>query len=482
MKKCLLTLSLLISSLAYAQDDGVAFGKSQETCLKVYENSMQHYRALAKFLPAGFQLRDQLPTHQLLKLKGDGCGNSSTIELFQKVASLHSQKIALLLPFSRWSQSTQKSVMEQIKSYFAGQGFDQKQLIILDTAGNVQIMQQQLAQLVFTQHVSTIVGGLTAAEAPALTGWAIKLRIPTIILNKKFEPPRNRFVFRVGPDQRDLATSLLAHAESKGYKKLAVMMPQTSRDGTFADALKANGKIEIVGPIVYNPGDFSSIDFSFKGLFHLNDELRKPELLDLITEQKERAKAEGVAFDPKGIMLPPQIDVDAIVIIDHFKNVRHLAKSLHFYGVKGLPLLGIPKWRAPEILDREEENLRGAVFVDYVGSYRALPYGITANTVVDENFVEGSAASRVDLELVITHALASATAAIKGPRIARLALYKRIEAAAPEDKNFFGMGGFFRSDHEGNWPTFLFSVQNGKLNPIGKNIGRRRAPKKLKSF
>lgn len=474
----ILALTFALSpNLASAQDDNAEPSRDGATCKKIFHNSMQHYKALAKFLPKNYVLRDALPTHQLLKQRGDGCELLETMDLFQKVASLHSQKIAVMLPLSRWSPNTQRSMINQIKGYFAGQGLDpEKQLVIFDTQGQLQIMQQQLAQLVFTQHISAIVGGLTQAEAPVLTQWAIQLRIPTIILNRKFPAPRNRFVFRVGPDQRDLAQSLLSYAEGKGFKKIAVMMPQSSRDGTFAEALRSNGKTEIVGPLLYNAYDYSSIDMAFKRLFHLNDDSRKQELLDLITEFKEKSKAEGVAFDAKGLMLPPQVDIDALVIIDHFKNVSHLAKSLHFYGVKGLPLLGIPKWRAPEIVEQNEENLLGAVFVDYVGSYSRLPYGIQAPIIKDENFIEGQSAARVDLELVVTHAVAAASQALKGPRIGRVALYKRIESAVPEDRNFFGQERFFRTDHEGNWPTFLFAVQKGKLAAIGRNIGRR-APK-----
>ncbi|RZA27344.1 MAG: hypothetical protein EOP10_00480 [Proteobacteria bacterium] len=448
-----------------------------ENCRKLYEGTLQHYKALAKFLPRNFVLHDQLPTHQFLKPHGDDCEISETSDVFQKVLSLHSQKIAVMLPLGRWAPLTQKSMINQVRAYFAQQGLDpQKQLVILDTQGQPQIMQQQLAQLVFTQHISVIVGGLTIAEAPVLTKWATQLRIPTIILNRKLEPPRNRFVFRVGPDQRELAQSLLAYTEGRGFKRVAVMMPQSSRDGVFVDALRANGKTEIIGPLVYNPFDYTSIDMAFKRLFHLNDDARKQELLDLVTEFKDKSKEEGVAFDPKGLMLPPQVDFDALLIVDHFKNVRHLAKSLHYYGVRGLPLLGIPKWRAPEIVEQDEENLRGAVFVDYVGSYNRLPYGITAPNVYDENFIEGASASRVDLELVVTHALSAAVKAIQGPRVARYSLYKRIEAAMPENKAFFGQGSSFRTDHEGNWPTFLFSLQKGKLAAIGQNLGRRKPP------
>ncbi len=471
----LLALLLAASPGLFAED----IPTTPENCKRIYDSSMQYYKALGLYLPPQYKYHDQLPSHQFLKLPDDGCSLIDTIDLYQRVVSLHSQKIAIMLPMNRWSKPTQNILMAQIKGYVASKGLDpEKTIIWLDTAGQLQRMQEQLAALVFTQHVSMIIGGMTLAEAPVLSKWADRLRIPAIILNKKFASPRSRYIFRLGPDNRQMAFSLLKYVMSKGYKKIAIMMPQTSRDGSFADALLNNGKVETVGPLVYNPADFSSIDQVFKRLFHLNDEARKPELLDLINEMKDKSKEEGVAFDPKGLMLPPLVDVDALVIIDHFKNVRHLAKSLHFYGVKQLPLLGIPKWRAPELVDQAEENLNGAVFVDYVGSYKKLPYGIKADIVNDENMIEGSEASMVDIELVVNHAVAAAVETLLGPRIPRFSLYKRLELVEPTDKEFFGAGPIFKMDHEGNWPNFLFSIRNGRLEAMNRTVPRLRAPAK----
>ncbi|MBC7658430.1 MAG: ABC transporter substrate-binding protein [Chitinophagaceae bacterium] len=471
IRKCFpLLLAFTVSAPLLAQSDGtdsiVASGGGAD-CKRIYESTMQYYKALAHFLPSGFKYHDQLPTHQFLKLSGDGCELFDTVDLYQRVVSLHSQKIAIMLPFNRWPAVTHKALISHIKTYVASQGLDpEKNLVWLDTGGQIQTMQEQLAQLVFSQHISMVIGGATTAEAPVLSKWGDRLRIPTLILNKKFDPPRSRFVFRLGPDNKQMAASLVAYAEKRGFKKIAIIMPQSSRDGSFADALVGSKKIETIGPLVYNPSDYNSIDIIFKRLFHLNDDSRKPEMLDLVNQFKDKAKEEGVAFDQKGLMLPPEVDVDALVIIDNFKNVRHIAKSLHFYGVKHLPLLGIPKWRAPELVDQEEENLSGAVFVDYVGSYKNLPYNIKADTVNDENMIEGSEASRVDLELVVNHAVAAAVFALKGPKAPRFALYKRLEQVQPDDKAFFGAGPIFKPDHESNWPSFLFSVGGGKLQAL----------------
>ncbi len=484
LRAALLALSLSAPLLAQTPADPSADASaaaqpsagSPDSCKRIWDISMKYYRMLASYLPPSFKLYDQLPSHQFLKLKGDGCDQPGTTSLYTKVVSVHSQRIGVLLPFGRWSSSTQKNLLAWLKEYVRSQGLDpEKNVIWLDTGGKVQTMQEQLAQLVYVQHVSSVIGGLTVAEAPVLAKWADHLRIPTIVLNKKFDPPNSKFVFRLGPDTKQLARSLMSHAAAKGYKRIAIIMPQSSRDGTFADAIRADapGKFETVGPFFYSTNDFNSIDQIFRKLFHINDDSRRQEMLDLITDLKEKAKKEGVSFDSKGLMLPPVVDIDALVIIDNFKDVRHIAKTLNFYGVSKLPLLGIPKWRAPELVDQDEPNLVGAVFVDYIGSYRSLPYGIRGDYVGDENFVEGAEASLIDLKLVVTHALAAALETVKGPRIARYALAKRIENAVPQDKTFFRSSTIFAKNHEAYWPSYLFTVSPGHIQSLSEPVAVR---------
>lgn len=467
MRKLLvLVLGLLTSPIAAAEESS---GESIDSCERVYEGTMTHYHELAKFLPKSFPLHDQLSTHQFLKLGAEACQGMGAVELFKKVVTIHSGKIGILLPFSRWSSPVQKAVMEQIKSYLRAQGIDpEKSLVWYDTAGQIQTLNKQLAQLVFNQHVAVVIGGLTMSEAPVLAKWADRLKLPTIVLSRKFDSMKSRFVFHLGPDLPQMAESLARYAQSRGLNRIAIVMPQSSRDGVFVNDFVARAEklqLSVVGPLLYNPHDYGSIDSLFRKLFHLDDDRRAQEKLDLLEELKASAKEEGVAFDPRSLMLPPEIDVDAILIADHFKNARHLARSLAFYGVKKLPLLGIPKWRAPELIDPPEENLDGATLVDYIGSYRRLPYGIKAATILDENFVEGSVASLVDLQLVVNHAVSAAVQALRGAKTARFALPARLEKASIEDKDFFQADQLFRSNHEANWPSFLFSLTEGRLRP-----------------
>lgn len=123
----LLLLSLLLSNSALAEDDSSA---TPSNCKRIYDNSMQYYKALGKFLPPNYKFREQLPAHQFYKMSDDGCALMDTIDLYQRVVSLHSQKIAVLLPFSRWPQKTQKALMQQIKGYVASKGFDPEKTII----------------------------------------------------------------------------------------------------------------------------------------------------------------------------------------------------------------------------------------------------------------------------------------------------------------------------------------------------------------
>ena len=445
-------------------------------CRSIYQSTMQYYQKLAQYLPKGFEKQNQTPSHQILSMNEASCSNPDTMQIFQRVLSVHGGKIGVLLPLSQWSKTTQERVIRQIKSYVSAQGFDaEKMLVWYDTAGKLGIQQSQLAQLVFKHQVSIVIGGITQGEAHALSQWGHALRLPTIVLNRRQKAPLSRYVFRVGPNAAELASALARHAEAQGYKRIAVMIPQNSKDGNFADAFQ--GKFETLGPYIYNPYDFSSIEQQFRTMFRINDESRAEEKMALLESLKEQAKTEGVAFDSRSLMLPPEVDFDALLIVDHFKNVKHLAKSLSYFGVKRLPLLGIPKWRAPEIIEKTEDNLRGAVFVDFVGSYNQLPYGIQADLVYNENFAEGSEASAIDIQIVLSHAMDAAVQALKvAPRQPRHALVKGLETAAPRDPSFFGQARIFRPNHENYWPQFLYSVGNGNLQAL--SLPRTKSPTK----
>jgi hypothetical protein len=444
-----------------------AVSDDSELCLKLFQKTVVAFQELNRKLPPNSIVPPNSPLVPLLGLQPNDCSLPGTMALIEKALGQHSGRVALLLPFSKMPKAVGQELLRSVHTWMQSKGLNPGRLIIWrDTEGNREKLERQLAQVVWQHGASIIIGGLFQNEAPFLTQWADRLRIPAIILNRKPEGVVSKNTFYMGPDYKLLASGLTRYALSRNMKRIAIMSPQFSHDEALVTAFRAQAQhlqIQITGPLIYNPADYASIDGILRKLFRIDDEARNQELLDLVNKSREAAEELGVPFDPKTLMLPPVVEVDAILIADHFKNVRHLSKVLAFYGVKRLPLLGIPKWRAYELIDPPDENLVGSVFVDYLGSYKQLPYGIQAPTVDKEYFAEGPAAGSVDLRLVVHHALFSALQAIAGPRSPRFAIYKKLETSTGPRDSFLSGPQIFRADHSTNWPTFLFGVGAGSI-------------------
>jgi hypothetical protein len=444
-----------------------AVSDDSELCLKLFQKTVVAFQELNRKLPPNSQVPANSPLVPLLGLQPDDCQQPGTMAMIEKALGQHSGRVALLLPFTRMPKSAGQELLRSVHTWMQSKGLTPGRLIIWrDTEGNRDKLERQLAQVIWQHGASIIIGGLFQSEAPLLAQWADRLRIPAVILNRRVENQSSKYTFHMGPDYRLLASGLTRYALGRNMRRIAIMAPQFSQDEALITAFRAQAQhlqIQITGPLIYNPADYSSMDGLIRKLLHIDDESRSQELLDLMNKTKEAAAELGVPFDPKTLVLPPVLDVDAILIADHFKNVRHISKVLAFYGVKRLPLLGIPKWRAYELIDPPDENLVGSVFVDYIGSYKQLPYGIQAATVDKEYFAEGPVAGSVDLRLVVHHALFSALQALAGPRNPRFALYKKLEMSSGPRDSFLSGTQIFRPDHSANWPSFLFGVGSGSI-------------------
>ncbi len=463
-------LSLLWGSALVAQNNAAeqsSVTEESELCNRLFQKTVMAYQELNHKLPAAAAIPPSAPITRLLGMHMEDCSLPGTMDLIEKALSFHSGKIALLLPFSKLPKSVGQDLLKSIHTWMQSRGLNPARLIIWrDTDGNRDKLEIQLAQMVWLHQVSLIIGGLMQSEAPTLAQWSDRLRIPTIILNRKPESQRSKYAFYMGPDYKLLASSLTRYALSHNLQKIAILEPQYAVADNLVPAFQAQAghlRLQITGPLLYNPADFSTIDGLLRKLFHIDDENRNEEMLELLKKRREEAEELGQTFDPKSLVLPPIVDVDAILIADHFKNVRHISKALAYYGVKKVQLLGIPKWRAYELMDPPDEAITGAVFVDYIGSYKQFPYGIQVPTVDKEYFAEGPQAGSADLRLVVHHALYSALEALAGARTPRFALYKKLETAAGPKEGFLASPQIYRADHTSNWPSFLFAVGSGSI-------------------
>ncbi len=124
------------------------------------------------------------------------------------------------------------------------------------------------------------------------------------------------------------------------------------------------------------------------------------------------------------------------------------------------PILGAQSWRSPALLDPPEPMLTGSLFVDFMGSYEALPEGLRVPG--DGFFAEPSQAAEADFSAIGFRAGRIAQAALDSGETRRQ-LPDTLGALTNVDPALFGPGNAFAEGHEARWPIFLFSIGTEKL-------------------
>lgn len=440
-------------------------------------------------LPKKMLLDVELPVVKLVTLKEEQCQNRRTrasgLSLIVEALSDHSARIGAILPLSGIHAQGGQAIIAGMRSVYPFRGVQfQDRVLTRDTRGLLHNFEQNLAELVFKQRISVLIGGYTKQEARLLERWGRQLRIPTIVLNQKQDAKVMRNVFHVFPDARGLVDRLVSYAHSKGYQSVGILHPIDRKgrklSGLLSEGLKQVG-IKAEHNYVYDTNDFDSMLAAAKKVFHIDPVERADEFRELITAAKEKAVEAGLPFNPSLVALSPILDVDAIFIDDNFRTVRHFTKLFEFLGVKHIQLLGTPQWRARGLIEPHRPFLEGAVFVDYIGDYRHLPRGIHPPVLDKTYFVEPEASSRVDYMVIGHHAVRIADRSLSQPIQKRRLLYKRITELSMESSAYFKRGKIFDQSHRSIWPSFMFQVGRGEIVPVLDKVKTNRQARTPKS-
>ncbi|MCX6127239.1 MAG: hypothetical protein NTV34_21160, partial [Proteobacteria bacterium] len=182
---------------------------------------------------------------------------------------------------------------------------------------------------------------------------------------------------------------------------------------------------------------------------------RMNELKGLYSVAKEHALKSNLAFNPKMIALQPVIGQDAILILDQFRNVRHMAKVFSFLGVRRIPMFGHYEWRSIGLIEPFDPMFTGSYFVDVTGSYNSLPVGIRVPTLTSSpNLIPPNKVEEVDLSALGYTAVAPAlmlTKLAESPR-------RKLDAIIPRSDKTTTKAFSFDSENVLEWPTYLFEV------------------------
>jgi hypothetical protein len=407
--------------------------------------------------------------YKLITSKPEWCGRSAERKLvlsnIANAVNNHQGKLGLILPLTGQRAGVATHILDGLKAAFneAGIPFNSK-VVLKDSAANPTIAVQKLAELVFNDQVTVVMGGMELPVAEQLISWSEKLQIPTFVISREREIVRDsKQAFRIYPDEKRLARTLALAVKQKSFKRVAVLRPTNRKSDSlvsyFKAAVVAAGS-QISEDLMYTPGNFDSMEAVSRQLFGIDLSTRKDEFRRAYRAAKRRAQKANVPFNPRMVSLKPIVNFDAVFIPDDFRTVRHFAKLFKYHGVSNLKMIGNHEWRSPALVSPWDEFMQDAVFADFIGSYTKLPNSISVPTVGSPYFIDARHVIPVDFRLIGYRSGKIAEIALRNSKLKRRQVSKALMALQSPSVQLFGKGNVFDEEHSCIWPTYLFDVAN----------------------
>jgi branched-chain amino acid transport system substrate-binding protein len=162
-------------------------------------------------------------------------------------------------PLGEPEKNTMEMVAEEINARGGVLGRP-LELIILDDETDVNKAVLAAQRLLKKDQVAVVLGPTTSGNALAVKNFFPGAKVPLIACAaaEKIVTPAGPWVFKVAPSDRHAILRILAHAKSRGYKKVALLTVSDGFGQAGRQALKelvpAQG-LEIVADEVYGPKD-----------------------------------------------------------------------------------------------------------------------------------------------------------------------------------------------------------------------------------
>jgi hypothetical protein len=453
-----------------------AFAASSQQALGA-KNPMTLCRTLFKAIVVPYQSLYEMvdsrkvspsPAVELTDLNQEQCQTPQTsrVVIRKTLAALsaNTQKIGVLINQGSYKAEPIKAGLE---AFFKSQGQALPNLVFKEITPTKPEITKAMAQLVYEDHVSLLINSLPHF-ASAVDELGFSLRIPMIHLTPRPKEKFSTYSYFVFPSESQLARRILDHIAQQSYKKVALLYPAGRHNSPLIEELVSGLAAHNVAveSAMYAPTDYNSMELAAKKLFKIDPVERSEEWLKLNEEAKKAAEENNVAFNPNSVVLPPINDYDAMILPDNFKNVRHFVKIFKFLGINSLKLIGNQEWRTPDLLVPPEPFLNNSVFVDFIGSYLAVPKPLVPQTQPDSPyFVAAVDAETIDFKIIAYHAGEIAYQAI-AQATKRQAIDNSL-AGLSNISQYFARGPVFDGSRQSTWPSYLFKVQGQQIQQIG---------------
>ena len=393
-----------------------------------------------------------------------------TLALAKQAINSHSEALGIILPLTGKHAELGKAALYGIKAARAEKPKNkQKRILIKDSTSTSLGSLHALAELVFFDQVSIVVGGLSLEEAHAIAPYSNNLLTPMLLLNKaKDIIEANPYTLQIYPNEYDQAKALAIESKHRGFERISILKPDNGKSDRIISFFKKfleKHEVSVKQELTYTPGNYESMDSVIAEITRALPEHRPEEYQELYKAAQEQAEEEGIPFNPRNVVLSPQIEVDAIFLPDNFHMVRFFVKLFKYYGINKLPLIGTHEWRSEELIKPWDEFLQDSYFADFIGSYYDIPNSLQNKIEVSQYFVPAHAASIIDFRLIGYRAANIGLSVLETPFLKRKYLLRQLMRQS-EDIEFFKSKKVFYSNRSSWWPIFVFSLANKNLDMI----------------
>lgn len=157
----------------------------------------------------------------------------------------------------------------------------------------------------------------------------------------------------------------------------------------------------------------------------------------------------------------------AILIFDNFRMVRHITNIVSTsLPDRKILVAGHQQWRSRALVSPKEDALQGALFADFIGSYRNLPDTIDVPEGDNQYFTTAQAASRIDYQ-ILGHRIGNIAAEATRFGISRYVFAQRIQLTKNKWDTYFPRSELaFDSQRDSSWPVFLFQVDGESIKEL----------------
>lgn len=450
--------------------------KRTRVCSGLIEKIQTPLKELAKSFPsARVKMKSNTQAAMTLGMNPADCASKekqmNLIKNLVRSVEVHSNRVGIILPLTGSNGYSANLILDGMKTFANAKGLEfSDTFVVRDSAGNETLTKEVFAELFFNEEISAVIGGFTQVEKAVLESLADRLLVPTVILAPSdSEEHRSQQIYNVFPNEQDLTDLIAKTSRSKKFRSVALLYPVGG--GALINKMKKSLKNEGIrlGPQAsYIRGNYQSMEKAARTIFQVLPHQRRSELSALIRQEKIKAEKEGYGFNQNMVFLPPAISFEGVFIPDDFKTIRHFAQIFKFLSVEKdkLVMIGHHQWRSMGLIQPYDEFMEKSFFVDFVGSYRSLPKGISARTIDGEYFVNANNARRYDFNIIGYHAARILVKALSEKKVARRKIARVLETLNSEDDGYFGAGLVFSQNHTSRWPAFAFEIMNKKIKLI----------------